>query len=284
MLSTQDVAERSGEKSSMLQGFGDAVLRAEALEEELAKFRKQTVAMQSKLDIAFAKYHNDIQEMQVKSDDLVRKNKSLRNKNKGTPFVLLSTYWRSRGSLTRCALLIAELETRVGQLKASETDLKNFFYREQEARQVLEYDYKELAYECDKHMELRIASDRDLVNCYKSLQKLNEGCEKLRAQLKELEEAALPIARLLVPHPGGPKIAPLVDRLREAPSRLATYMKHLAKSIPNQVLAFMKSYFPKAPVDVVAGGLAANCTDEQYAELLEQMAPIAEQVTDKLNL
>jgi hypothetical protein len=30
-------------------------------------------------------------------------------------------------------------------------------------------DYKELAYECDKHMELRIASDRDLVNCYKSL-------------------------------------------------------------------------------------------------------------------
>jgi chromosome condensin MukBEF complex kleisin-like MukF subunit len=66
----------------------------------------------------------------------------------------------------------------------------------------------------------------------------------------------------------------LVDRLREAPSRLATYVKHLAKSIPNQVLAFMKSYFPKAPVDVVAGGLAANCTDEQYAKLLEQMAPL----------
>jgi hypothetical protein len=77
----------------------------------------------------------------------------------------------------------------------------------------------------------------------------------------------------------------LVDQLREDPSRLATYVvKHLAKSIPNQVLAFMKSYFPKAPVDVVAGGLAANCTDEQYAKLLEQMAPIAEQVTEKLNL
>jgi hypothetical protein len=113
---------------------------------------------------------------------------------------------------------------------------------------------------------------------------LNEDCEKLRAQLKELEEAALPIARLLVPHPGGPKIASLVDRLREAPGRLATYVKHLARSIPNQVLAYMKSYFPKARVDVVAGGLAANCTDEQYAELLEQMAPIAEQVTEKLNL
>jgi hypothetical protein len=79
----------------------------------------------------------------------------------------------------------------------------------------------------------------------------------------ELEEAALPIARLLVPQPGGPKIAPLVDRLKEAPGRLATYVKHLAKSIPNLVLAYMKSYFPKAPVDVVAGGLAANCTNDQ---------------------
>jgi hypothetical protein len=54
--------------------------------------------------------------------------------------------------------------------------------------------------------------------------------------------------------------------------------------MPNQVLAYMKSYFPKAPVDVVAGGLAANCTDEQYKELLEQMAPIAKQVAEKLNL
>jgi hypothetical protein len=157
----------------------------------------------------------------------------------------------------------------VEQLKASEVDMKNLFYREKDAREVLEYDYKQLAHECNMHMQLQIASDHDLVNCYKSLQKLGEDCDKLRGQLKELEEAALLIARLLVPHPGGPKIAPLVDRLKEARGRLATYVKHLAKSIPNQVLAFMKSYFPMAPVDVVAGGLAANCTDEQYAGLLE---------------
>jgi hypothetical protein len=75
-----------------------------------------------------------------------------------------------------------------------------------------------------------------------------------------------------------------MDRLKEAPGRLATHVKHLAKSIPNQVLAYMKSYFPKAPMDVVAGGLAANCTDDQYKALLEEMMPIAEQVAEKLNL
>jgi hypothetical protein len=63
-----------------------------------------------------------------------------------------------------------------------------------DAREVLEYEYKKLSHECIYHMELHEASDRDLVNCYKSLQKLNENCEKLRGQLKELEEAALPIA------------------------------------------------------------------------------------------
>jgi Skp family chaperone for outer membrane proteins len=68
----------------MLQGYGDAVLRAEALEEQLVKSWNHAAAMQSKLDTSFAQYHNDIQDMQVKSDELVRKNKSLRNKNKGT--------------------------------------------------------------------------------------------------------------------------------------------------------------------------------------------------------
>jgi hypothetical protein len=59
----------------------------------------------------------------------------------------------------------------VEQLKSSEKSMKNLFYREQEARQVLKLDYKELAFECEKHMELRIASDRDLAtatNCCRS--------------------------------------------------------------------------------------------------------------------
>jgi hypothetical protein len=69
----------------MLQGYGDTVLRAESLENELNKSRKHSAMLQSKLDGAFTLYHNEVQEMQAKSDDLFRKNKSLRQKNKGTP-------------------------------------------------------------------------------------------------------------------------------------------------------------------------------------------------------
>jgi hypothetical protein len=267
----------------MVQGYGDAVLRAEALEEQLVKARKHPAVLQSKLDGAFAQYHNEVRDMQAKCDELVRKNKSLHNKNKGTCCLVEYPLEVACSSLTRLALLIAELKTHVEQLRASEVDMKNVFYREKEAREVLEYDYKQLAYECDKHMELCIASDRDLVNC-QILAEVERGLREAAGPDEGTRGGRTSHREATGASPGGPKIAPLVDRLRETPSRLATYVKHLAKSIPNQILAYMKLYFPKAPVDVVAGGLAANCTDEQYAELLEQMASIAEQVAEKLNL
>jgi hypothetical protein len=50
----QDVAERSRQKSDMLQGYDDTVLREEVLEEQLVKSRKHAVVMLSKLDSAFA--------------------------------------------------------------------------------------------------------------------------------------------------------------------------------------------------------------------------------------
>jgi hypothetical protein len=54
--------------------------------------------LQSKLDGAFTQYHNEVQEMQAKRDDLIRKNKSSRQKNKGIPWeacrvLIESTVW-----------------------------------------------------------------------------------------------------------------------------------------------------------------------------------------------
>jgi FtsZ-binding cell division protein ZapB len=96
----------------MLQGYGDTVLRAEALEQQLVKARKNSTMLQSKIDGAFAQYHNEVQDMQAKSDELVQKNKSLRNKNKGT---VLSCRVPIGDVLqwSNPALWIAELETRV---------------------------------------------------------------------------------------------------------------------------------------------------------------------------
>jgi hypothetical protein len=85
----------------MLQGYGEAVLRAEALEEQLVKARKHSAVLQSKLDGAFAQYHKEVQDMQVKSDELVWKNKSLRNKNKFTCCLVEYLFEVPCSSLTR---------------------------------------------------------------------------------------------------------------------------------------------------------------------------------------
>jgi hypothetical protein len=98
--------------------------------------------LQSKLDGAFAQYHNEVQDMQAKSDELVQKNKSLRQKNKGRCQLAEYLLWVPCSSLTSPFELFADLEARVEQLKTSEVDMKNLFYQEKDAREVLEYDYK----------------------------------------------------------------------------------------------------------------------------------------------
>jgi predicted nucleic acid-binding Zn-ribbon protein len=78
----------------MLQGYGDTVLWTEALEEELAKSRKHFAMLQSKLDGAFAQYHNEVQDMQAKSDEVVSKNKVAPEQEQRYAAVLSSTHWK----------------------------------------------------------------------------------------------------------------------------------------------------------------------------------------------
>jgi hypothetical protein len=79
------------------------VLWAEALEEQLIKARKHSAMLQSKLDGAFTQYHNEVHYMQAKRDELVRKNKSLCNKNKGMCCLVEYPLKMPCSSLTRLA-------------------------------------------------------------------------------------------------------------------------------------------------------------------------------------
>ena len=62
------------------------------------------------------------------------------------------------------------------------------------------------------------------------------------------------------------------------------YVQRLARSIPNQVLAFIKSFYPGANLKVVTTGVASDCTDEKLKELMEETAPIAEGLAPFLKL
>jgi hypothetical protein len=126
----------------MLQGYGDTVLRAEALEEELAKARKHSAMLQSKLDGAFAQYHNEVQTCRRRATNWCARTSRSATRTKVCCCLVEYLLEVPYSSLTPPSLLIAELETWVEQLKASEVDMKNLFYREKEVCEVLEFDYK----------------------------------------------------------------------------------------------------------------------------------------------
>ena len=70
----------------------------------------------------------------------------------------------------------------------------------------------------------------------------------------------------------------------DTPNRLVEYVQRMARSIPNQVLSFIKSFYPKADLTVVTGGVAADCSDEKLQQLMTETAPIAEGIAQHIKL
>jgi hypothetical protein len=77
----QKVIEQSRQKSDLLQGFSDTILRAEHLEEQLKQSRELALRLRMRLDGNTAEYLNEIQWLTTEKDVLVAKNKTLHREN-----------------------------------------------------------------------------------------------------------------------------------------------------------------------------------------------------------
>jgi hypothetical protein len=47
-------------------------------------------------------------------------------------------------------------------------------------------------------------------------------------------------------------------------------------------LGLVKSFWPKARLEVLAGGTAADCTDENFREYLLEVRPVAEKIVENM--
>ena len=121
-----------------------------------------------------------------------------------------------------------------------------------------------LKYELERQMLLCIDGDTNLITCMQSLRRVNDENEGLKKSLKELRAVAEPVADLFEPRQQGVEPRPLEDRLRDTTGRLLAFVQRLARSVPQQVLAMLKSFFPKAQLEAVGQGVAADCSDEKF--------------------
>lgn len=218
-------------------------------------------------------YRNEVQVLTAAKDGLVDQNKSLTaQKNE-----LVEKNKKLRQKET-------ELKNSVAQLNDEVTNWKAGFYREKDHREQLEADIYVLNMELERELQLHFDGETDLVNCMQTIRSLNDDLELLRRSMKELTEAAEPVANLFEPRKPGVEVRPLVDRLKDTPGRLKAYLQRLRKSIPQQVLSFLKSFYPAADVSVIAGGVAGDCSDEKLKELMREVESVAEKVASHINL
>jgi hypothetical protein len=75
---------------------------------------------------------------------------------------------------------------------------------------------------------------------------------------------------------------PLLERLREAPERVVKFLTEAPVACVSHALAFVKSFWPEAPLGMFAQGVAAECTEEQFNDYLQEAQPVAEQIVQSV--
>jgi hypothetical protein len=75
---------------------------------------------------------------------------------------------------------------------------------------------------------------------------------------------------------------PLLDRLRRAPGRVMKIFTEAPVACVSHALAFVKSFWLEASLGMFAQGVAAECTEEQFHEYLQEAQPVAEQIVQSV--
>ena len=123
------------------------------------------------------------------------------------------------------------MKNSVAQLNDEVTNWKAGFYREKDHREQLEADIYVLNVELERELQLHFDGETDLVNCMQTIRSLNDDLELLRRSMKELTEAAEPVANLFEPRKPGVEVRPLVDRLKDTPGRLKLGVSAAAEEV-----------------------------------------------------
>jgi hypothetical protein len=73
-----------------------------------------------------------------------------------------------------------------------------------------------------------------------------------------------------------------LERLREAPQKIASYVSETTRTYVAHVLGLVKSFWTKANMEPLADGMAADCSKEKFAYYLKEVEPVAHKIVESL--
>jgi hypothetical protein len=106
-----------------------------------------------------------------------------------------------------------------------------------------------------------------------------------REELEILREAAQTLVDMVDPtEEGEADKRPLLERLCGAPERVVKFLAEVPVACIGHALAFVKSFWLEAPLGMFAQRVAAECTEEQFNDYLQEAQPIAERIVQSVLL
>jgi hypothetical protein len=131
--------------------------------------------------------------------------------------------------------------------------------------------------EVERLQKMIADTEKQFVDCLQQIKSLGEEKEqRQKAAAQELVEMVDPREDNSEDEP------PLLDRLRGAPQKILDFVTKAAATYVGHALSLVKSFWPRAQLEVLAGGVAADCTDEQFREYLEGNRPLAEKIVENM--
>jgi hypothetical protein len=74
----------------------------------------------------------------------------------------------------------------------------------------------------------------------------------------------------------------LLERLHGAPQKVLSFVAEASTTYVSHALGLVKSFWPKAQLEVLAQGVATGCSKEKFSEYLLEARPVAEKIVESL--
>jgi hypothetical protein len=122
-------------------------------------------------------------------------------------------------------------------------------------------------------------TEQQFTGCLRQIKMLGEEKEQRQKELEDLRGAAKKLVDIVDPQEDGEAgKRPLLKRLLGAPQKVVKFLTEAPVACVSHVLSFVKSFWPEARLEAFAQGVAAECSEEQFNEYLQEAHPVTEQI------
>jgi hypothetical protein len=142
---------------------------------------------------------------------------------------------------------------------------------------------KNILYHCTDDVEKRqkviTDTEQQFADCLRQIKTLGEKDEQRQKELEDLRGAAQELVDMVNPQEDGKTgEQTLLERLLGASQKVTSFLTEAPAACVSHVLAFVKSFWLEAQLEMFAQGVAVECTEEQFNEYLQEAQPVVEQI------